>query len=181
MRGEILNEFLEFAADDVGPEVAAELTARDGRRAGGCYEAACRYELGELVHLAGQVATALDEPLGAVVARFGKHLFGYFAALYPTFLADATSAVGLLAGIDTYVHGELRNLYPDAEFPFFECAPIGSGGLEMTYRSTRPLADLAEGLIRGCVDHFGDPIRIDRENLPGAPGTSARFRLTPER
>jgi hypothetical protein len=47
----------------------------------------------------------------------------------------------------------------------------------MGYRSARPLADLADGLIRGCIEHFGEPIRVVREDLPGEPGTSARFVL----
>ena len=29
------------------------------------------------------------------------------------------------------------------------------------YRSSRPLADLAEGLIAGCVDHYGERVRIE--------------------
>jgi hypothetical protein len=48
----------------------------------------------------------------------------------------------------------------------------------MAYRSTRPFADLADGLIRGCIDHFGKPIDVAREDVPGAGGTAARFVLT---
>jgi hypothetical protein len=51
----------------------------------------------------------------------------------------------------------------------------------MSYRSSRPLADLAEGLIQGCIEHFDDPVRVVREDLPGAPGTAARFVVIPER
>jgi hypothetical protein len=50
----------------------------------------------------------------------------------------------------------------------------------MNYRSTRPLADLAEGLIRGCIEYCGDPIRIHRADLPGTPGTATRFVLFPD-
>jgi hypothetical protein len=35
------------------------------------------------------------------------------------------------------------------EFPGFECTSVAPDGREMIYRSARPLADLAEGLIRG--------------------------------
>jgi hypothetical protein len=181
MRGEIFNEFLEFAAEEAGPKTAAALTTVDGRPASTSYEPARRYDLGELTHLVDQVASAGGESPSVLLERFGKHLFGYFAALYPTFLDQAGSALELLATIDSYVHGELRKLYPDAEFPHFECRSVATGALEMTYGSTRPLAGLADGLIRGCIDHFGDPIHVVREDLPGAPGTAARFVLTPER
>ena len=44
----------------------------------------------------------------------------------------------------------------------------------MLYRSQHPFADLAEGLIRGCVEHFGEPIKVRREDLdPGPDGENA--------
>ena len=40
----------------------------------------------------------------------------------------------------------------------------------MTYRSKTNLPDLAEGLILGCIDHFGDSVSVKRgtglENPP---------------
>jgi Haem-NO-binding len=180
MRGEIFNEFLEFAAESIGVDAAGTLVTPAGTAAGG-YEAAGRYDLAELLHLVDQLAAARGEPRAQVLRSFGRHLFRYFAALYPTFLDEAGSALGVLAGIETYVHGELRKLYPDADFPRFECAPVAPDGLAMSYHSSRPLADLAEGLIQGCIEHFDDPVRVVREDLPGAPGTAARFVVIPER
>ena len=180
MRGELFNEFLEFAVESVGTEAAA-LTTRDGRRAATAYEVERHYDPSELTHLADQLATIRDVPRSTVLTSFGVHLFRYFAALYPTFLDEAASAVAFLASINTYVHGELRKLYPDAEFPGFECTPVAPDGIEMVYRSARPLADLAEGLIRGSIEHFGDLVRIVREDLPGMTGTAARFVVIPER
>ena len=48
----------------------------------------------------------------------------------------------------------------------------------MTYRSNRPFATLAEGLIRGCIGHYGDPIDMQMEDLSSGEGTAARFVLT---
>jgi Haem-NO-binding len=173
MRGEILNEFVEFAAGRAGPGAPVALRAS--------YDPAGRYDLAELVDLVDRVAAACGEPRGVLLASFGAHLFSYFAALYPSFVDDAGSALALLSPIETHIHGELRKLYPDADFPSLECTPIGTDGLEVVYRSPRPLADLAEGLIRGCIDHFGDPVRVVREDLPGPPGTAARFAIVPVR
>jgi hypothetical protein len=164
---------VEFAAENAGSAVPIGVGAR--------YAAASRYDLGELDALVDRVAAARGEPRGALLARFGAHLFRYFAALYPSFVDDAGSAVALLSPIETHIHGELRKLYPDADFPSLACTPIAPDGLEVIYRSPRPLADLAEGLIRGCIEHFGDPVRLVREDLPGAPGTAARFVIRPER
>ncbi|MFM8467088.1 MAG: heme NO-binding domain-containing protein [Oxalobacteraceae bacterium] len=47
------------------------------------------------------------------------------------------------------------------------------------YRSSRALADFAEGLIEGCVAHFGEPMHIERTDLATEGGGShTRFTLT---
>ncbi len=97
--------------------------------------------------------------------------------MYPAFLADAESALTFLANIETYVHAELQELYPDAQFPVFDCEWLGDGRLRMVYRSRRRLADLAEGLIEGCIAHFDEEITVQREDLPGDDGQVVRFEL----
>ena len=47
----------------------------------------------------------------------------------------------------------------------------------MLYRSSRPFADLAEGLIAGCIAHFGEPILMYRDNIAHSLGTQIRFVL----
>ena len=49
--------------------------------------------------------------------------------------------------------------------------------MTMEYSSKRPFADLAEGLINACIEHFGEPVDVQRENL-SADGTAALFTLT---
>jgi hypothetical protein len=171
VRGEIFNEFLEFAAERGGSSVASC----------GAYDASGRYDTVDLLRLVDRLAEIVGEPRSALLESFGAHLFRYFAALYPTFVDGAGSALALLAPIDSHIHGELRKLYPGAEFPTLECTPLAPDGLEIVYRSARPLADLAAGLIRGCIEHFGDGASVRREDLAGAPGTAARFVLVPAR
>jgi hypothetical protein len=48
----------------------------------------------------------------------------------------------------------------------------------MRYRSTRPFADLAHGLIAAAIEHFGDAIDLQRLDTPDASGRAARFILT---
>jgi len=178
MKGVIFTQFLEFATDRYGGETVARLTAPNGTPATAHYRALGNYDHAELVALADAVAAAVGEARALLLERFGRALFAHFAALYPVFFYEVDSALSLLARIETYVHGEVKKLYPDAEFPRFECVERAPGTLEMTYRSTRPLADVAEGLIRGCIEHFGDAIEVRREDLPGATGCAARFTLT---
>jgi hypothetical protein len=45
----------------------------------------------------------------------------------------------------------------------------------MDYRSERPFADLAEGLIEATLEHFDEDLSIVREPGPTGDACSARF------
>ena len=170
MRGVILAAFVEFAQRELGAS-ADGLETRS-------YNPLMGYPDDELFALVAQASDAAGVATPDLLRRFGAHLFRTFAALYPVFLDGVESAIDLLRGIETYVHGEVRKLYPEAEFPRFDVNAPAAGRLELVYHSRRPLADLAEGLIQGCVAHFGERISIRRQDLGDpADGRSARFTL----
>jgi len=73
---------------------------------------------------------------------------------------------------------EVRELYRDAELHFFACEREGCSVLRMEYRSKRPFAGLAEGLIRGCLAYFGDSASLQRLSGPSADDHTAIFVLT---
>jgi hypothetical protein len=169
MQGLIFAEFLDFVDQKLGsiPDVPPA----------GSYSALATYDHAELAGLVGRVSAATGVAAPELLRSFGIHLFGRFAALYPVFFFEADSALGFLGSIETYIHGEVQKLYPGAEFPYFECRSPGAGRLEMMYRSSRALADLAGGLIQGCILHFRETIELTREDLPGPYGTAVRFSL----
>ena len=88
------------------------------------------------------------------------------------------SSFRFLANIEDYIHVEVRKLYPEAELPTFKCDVSQPGCLRLTYQSTRPFAPLAEGLIRGCLAHFGEEADIQIEDLSAGAGTAAQFVVT---
>jgi hypothetical protein len=171
MKGIILAELAEYAAATF-PTAADAAAARS-------YDARAVYSRGELVELAERLGEAAAVTPAELLRDFGVHLFARFAALYPVFFVEVESAIPFLVEINGYVHGEVQKIYPDAQLPRFDCARTADGGLEMTYLSDRELPDLAEGLIRGCIAHFGDPIEVRRESVPGSRAGSVRFLLRP--
>jgi hypothetical protein len=175
MKGVILNEFTDFAETTFAAAMAdqREVSGPDGG-----WDANARYDPEALARLIGRVSAATGIATPEVLRRFGAHLFGRFAALYPVFFLEDTSCLDFLAGIDTTIHGEIQKLYPDAEFPRFECARPAADRLELTYRSDRGLADFAEGLLLGCIAYFGEPIRLERRDPSGSDGHVAQFSLT---
>ncbi len=176
MKGLIFNELVEFAEGHFGGDVVAGVTGWTP-----AYGAVASYPSADLATLVERLAAAGGMPADALLRAFGHHLFGRFAALYPVFFVTADSALEFLAQIDTTVHGEVKKLYPTAEFPRFNPVAEGADVLRLHYRSTRPFADLAEGLLRGCVAHFGEDVEVRREPADGAPGTAADFVLVRRR
>jgi hypothetical protein len=103
----------------------------------------------------------------ALVHAFGSHLFARFTKAYPELFEGVDSAFDFICNVEDYIHVEVRKLYPDAELPRFEIRNRGVDTLGILYRSERPFADLAEGLMAGCAKHFGEEIAIRRESQAG--------------
>jgi hypothetical protein len=169
MKGIVFAEFVEFVERRL-PAATDAVTRRHYRHDENPPD-------DELFALVDAAANAAGRPAATVLRDFGEHLFAAFASLYPVFLAGEDSALHLLSRIDTYVHDEVQKLYPDALFPRFDPQQPAPGRLELTYASSRPLADLAEGLIRGCIAHFGETVDVQREDLGTRDGRAARFAL----
>src|SRR5262249_25405805 len=117
-------------------------------------------------------------PAADLVRTFGEYLFERFRHQFPHYFEGVPSAFDFLRRVNDYVHIEVRKLYPEAELPTFICETPRPDQLSLTYRSVRPFATLADGLIRGCIAHYGEPIEIGVEDLSEGAGTKARFLLT---
>lgn len=83
-----------------------------------------------------------------------------------------------LEALETHIHFEVKKLYDYTELPHFECQYHSQNQMEMIYTSSRPLADFAEGLIKGCIKYHKENMTIVRENLPAKTGFKVRFVLT---
>lgn len=178
MRGIVFTELMEFVEETWSPEMADEIIEASDLPSGGAYTAVARYDHHEMLALVSTLSARSGIPVARLECAFGQHLFGRLVRAFPHFLEGTGSALEFLAGVETYVHTEVRKLYPDAELPRFETHFAAPDRLVMTYRSSRPLADLAEGLIRGCAEHFREPVEIQREDLSEGNETVTRFLLS---
>jgi hypothetical protein len=178
MKGVVFTEFLEMVETTFGPAVADKIIVDAQLPTGGVYTAVGTYDHRELIALVQQLSAVTNTPAGTLVIAFGRHLFERFAAGYPQFFTGVDSALVFLKNVEAYIHPEVRKLYPDAELPRFEARDLDADSLELIYRSSRHFADLAEGLIQGCVAHFNDPLDLRRQALPDENGVQAvRFVL----
>jgi hypothetical protein len=177
MKGVVFTEFLEMVERRFSANLADSIIEACDLPSGGAYTAVGTYDHRELVDLVNALGKATGLPVSELVRTFGRHLFGRFVELYPRFFERVPSAFDFLMNIEGCIHAEVKKLYPDAELPTFECRPTAHDRMDMIYRSSRPFADLAEGLIMGCAEHFGEQITIRREPLPGHDGRGVRFSL----
>jgi hypothetical protein len=178
MKGMVFTEFLEMVEDRFSPEMADRIIEGAELPSGGVYTAVGTYDHNEMIQLVSCLSKETGIPSAELVRAFGMHLFGRFHAIFPKYFEGITSSFVFLQHVDHYIHVEVRKLYPDAELPSFECDTSQPGCLRLTYRSSRPFAALAEGLIRGCVAHFGEAVDLTMEDLSDGTGTAARFLLT---
>ena len=178
MKGVVFTEFLEMVESKFSADMADQILDESELPSGGVYTTVGTYDHDEMVSLVEALGkhTGLSTP--ELLRAFGEYLFGRFESGYPAFFESTNSALEFLSKVDDYIHVEVRKLYPDAELPSFECHSPRSGRLEMTYKSSRPFAALAEGLISGCIAHYGQPVDMKIEDLSNGEGTSARFILT---
>jgi Haem-NO-binding len=178
MKGIVFTEFLEMVESTFGVEMTEEIIEAAQLASGGAYTAVGNYDHREMLSMVGALSKAAGIPAGDLAQAFGRYLFKRFVVLYPHFFAGVTNALDMLARIDGYIHVEVHKLYADAELPHIQVDNAGDGSVLLTYRSARPFADLAEGLIRGCIEHFGETIGLSRSEPQGAGGTQALFLLT---
>lgn len=165
MKGVVFTTFLGMVEDAHGLDMVDTLIEKADLPSGGVYTAVGTYDHTEAVSLVVALSEETGAPVPDLLKGFGEHLFGVLISGHPEFLAGVEDPLDFLGRVESYIHVEVRKLYPDAELPSFECQRLGESELEMIYQSGRHFEDLCEGLIVGAVKHFKREADIEREAL----------------
>ena len=179
MKGMVFTEFFELVDDKFSFETTERLIEMSHLPSEGVYTSVGTYDSQEMVALVTNLSTLSGVSVPDLLKEFGRHLFKRFFASFPAFFEGIESSMEFLPQVDSYVHLEVRKLYPDAELPSFSCTTPEPGMMIMTYRSKRNLPDLAEGLILACIDHFGESLTVKRETGKEDP-PETRFIIMPK-
>lgn len=177
MKGMIFTEYIDFVTDTFGVDVCESMIDACTLTDGGAYTAVATYDHAELVAMVIKLSEATKIPPSDLVKAYGSHLFGVLAAKYASMIEGMRNSFELLTQIEDVIHVNVRKLYPDAELPRFEVEQPSADQLVLHYQSERGLADVAEGLMRGCFAHFEETIELEREDVSGGAATSVIFRL----
>ena len=177
MKGIVFTEFLEMVEDRFSADMVDDIIDDAQPPSGGVYTAVGSYSHAEMVDLVTALSGRCGVPVLDLVKTFGHHLYGRFALSHPQFFDGVPDAFQFLANIEEVIHPEVRKLYPDAELPRFQIGHRDAQRMELIYISPRHFEDLAEGLITGCLEHFGEAMRMTRETLGEGDARQERFVL----
>ena len=178
MKGIIFTEFLDMVEQRFSLPVLDQILVAAQLPSEGAYTAVGTYDHGEIWRLVCELSTVTEIPVPQLLRAYGEYLFPRLVAAHPNLLQGMRSAFDLLQSLDGVIHREVGKLYPDAELPRFEVVERSGERMTLIYESSRPFADLAEGLIRACGAHFGESVSVTRDNLPAGNGVRVRFTLT---
>jgi len=178
MKGVVFTEFMEMVESTFSADMVDDIIDDADLPSGGAYTAVGTYDHSEMVALVVALSKRSGMEVRDLLLAFGEYLFGRFVAGYPSFFVGATDAFKFLSGIEDIIHAEVRKLYPDAELPKFDVEHHDAQRLVLVYDSRRHFEDLAEGLMRGCIAHFGGGIAVAREVVGNGDARRERFVLT---
>jgi len=178
MKGMMFTEFLDMVEARHGLAMKDALIEQAALPNAGAYTSVGSYDHRELLRLAAALSERTGVPMPALMAEYADAVFELFLRRYRPMIERATSCFDFLGRIESYIHVEVRKLYPDAEFPSFSYPQHDMQVLVMDYRSPRPMSVFAEGLIRATIRHYGEPIDLAVEDQSDGRGTAARFTMT---
>ena len=161
-------------------EVADEMITLSNLESNGVYTAVGTYDHHEMVEMVTQLSKLTGIEAASLLQAYGELLFTKFAEGYGMFFSGVENAFQMLKQVDSYIHIEVKKLYPDAELPTFEYEEPGENQLLMKYTSPRGFGAFAKGLIIGCVKHFDEDIDIKITDLSCGEGKIVHFLLTKE-
>jgi hypothetical protein len=177
MKGIVFTEFLDFVGARFGDDMVDDIIAASDLPSGGAYTSVGTYEYREMQQLV--TALAQHSGLGApqLLASFGFHLSGQFQQTHPDFFHRTASLFDFLESVERHIHVEVHKLYPDAQLPGFETHQRSAELLELNYRSCRPLAALAEGLILGAAEFYREPVHVSQSAQSDSNGNYVRLAI----
>lgn len=175
MKGIVFKEFINLVDSTFGEDAVENIIEKSDLKSQGAYTAVGTYDHKEMLSLVSNLSALTKTPISSLVKLFGEKLCLVFSIKFSDFF-KVKDAYSFIKSIDDIIHVEVQKLYPDAELPKFSYKEEGNK-LIVDYSSTRPFADLAEGLLIGVIKHYKESIKIETVDLSNGANTSRRFIL----
>ncbi len=175
MKGIIYAELLAFLDVKGGLSFTEQVLEGADLPHGGAFSRVSRYPWEQAVQVVTSASKISGLDANDLCEEFGRFLFDRFTVLYTEIVERYPSAEGMLDHVESHIHEEVKVLYPDAVPPTVTSWKDADGFI-VEYKSHRPFAHIAFGLVQGCMKHFGDARSINWVN-PDPTGKTAYFRI----
>jgi hypothetical protein len=178
MKGLIFSEFLEYVESINSANMVDDIIDACDLSSGGAYTTVGSYPHEELVSLVAALSKHTGVSFSEILRGFGKYLFRSLIEGFPHFTHNAKSTFELLPSVEEYMAQEVLKLYPDAKLPSLDYIHTHPKHFTFIYKSSRPFASLAQGILEGMADYFGEEIDIECDIGKDQLETTATFSLT---
>lgn len=178
MKGIIFREFINLVETEFSIEIADAIITASQIKSNGSFTTIGTYPTDEMLALVNELSNVSKMSVPALFNVFGRHLFKRFTAIHATYVTPHSTVFELLRSLDNHIHVEVRKLYSEAELPSFTHEMVNADCMILDYRSKRMLADFAEGMLHGCIEHFNDAVHVDRHDVIADNDAYTRFTLT---
>jgi hypothetical protein len=158
MKGIIFKQFLTLVEKEFGEDLVEEMIDHSKVPSGGSYTSVGTYPHEEIIKLAETLSKKTNTNVNVLLKQFSSHLALYFLHTHGKYFKN-TDLFTFLESINNHIHKEVKKLYPEAELPEISTKRQGQS-LILEYSSSRPFADLAEGLIESTTEYFDEDISM---------------------
>lgn len=158
----VFTSFMDMIQESYGFDMVDALIDESNLPSKGAYTSVGTYPHTEMVTLLKLLSDKTKVPIPELLLTYGKYLFKNLITSYPQMSARYKSSKELFKALDGVIHVEVKKLYPDAELPKFKYEEKEDGTIQMHYSSVRHLEDLAEGLLKGALNHYGETAEMTR-------------------
>ncbi len=176
MKGIIFTEFMELVESKFGLEVLDQVLELSDDE--GVYTSVGSYDHRDLVKLIVNLSKVSDIPPEQLQEVFGESIFLNLLRSIPSHasLQQCDNTFQFVRHVESFIHVEVKKLYPDANPPKFDFISETQSELVFDYHSARCMAHVCLGLLKGCAAHFGQVIHITNQNQT-EDGSQVRFWL----
>lgn len=163
MKGIIFNAMQNVVEEVQGEDAWDDILDEAG--VGGAYTSMGTYPDAEAIALVGAIAERLGTDVATTLRTFGQRALPQLANATPGAIDGITSTRMMLLALNDVIHPEVLKAYPGAEVPWFHVLSAGTESgepIRLRYESSRRMCFLAEGLMLGAGDHFGEPVSVEQ-------------------
>lgn len=173
MLGIVFTSLIEMLEEQVSFEFADDVIEAAGLASAGAYTSVGYYPFEEMQRLLSVLMEKTGKTADQLLHSFGVFLFHKLHATHGPVVTSKKDILEMLDSLNDDIHVQVRKLYTDADLPHFEVLSREPTRMRLKYQSRHDLYALAEGLMDGAAEVYGN--KIQRQTIKQAEPHTYHF------